>query len=231
MRRVFEADVLRCPRCHASPMRILAGRLSGPPRDVVGVDVHGPVGSQCAAERRHMPIHWVRIFVVIGMGALSLGCTAVESQPMSKPTAEEMARLSIDGGSLSRALDLGAAAALDSSVEALELKLGRGLSEGEAQQVREILRSALAEIVTPDSWEQALAETYRAHFTEDEIEQALEFYRSPVGRKVLEEDALMAQEIEDRVVASFEAQRDEFSAKVDAVLAEIFPATREPETR
>jgi hypothetical protein len=24
MRRVFEVDVLRCPRCHASPMRILA---------------------------------------------------------------------------------------------------------------------------------------------------------------------------------------------------------------
>ena len=67
--------------------------------------------------------------------------------------AQELARFEIENGVLANTLDQGASLALDYSLDALKLELGRELTAEEKLRAREILREALGDVFTPQKWE------------------------------------------------------------------------------
>ena len=81
---------------------------------------------------------------------------------------------------------------------------------------------ALAEILTPERWQQLLVEVYAEGFTAGELRQILAFFETPTGRKVLQTETALSARIESAGDALFEEHLEEFIAHVDARLAEEF---------
>jgi len=174
----------------------------------------------------------------LGLAAsLALLVTACAGQaPADTPEARaEQARivvgLEISGGVLDETLDLGADLAYEQSAQTLALELRRELTEQERERVQAVLRSALAEILTRERFEDALVAVYAAHFTPAELKLAADFYRSPVGTKILATQATVTDEVGKATEAIVEERLDEFIRTVDERLAREFPELAGGETQ
>jgi hypothetical protein len=157
----------------------------------------------------------------------AIGCAGTGATPDSpekrSEIAGELARLSLELGSLNRALDSGADWAWDASAETLEVELGRPLTEEEQAKVRATLRAVLAEFLTAALWQETISRVYAEHFTAAELESILTFYRSPVGRKVLQREAVVQQDVDGGLEGPLEERLEEFIDRVDEELAKAFP--------
>jgi hypothetical protein len=115
---------------------------------------------------------------IIIAGACAPGAPVEEGPEQVAQKARELARLEIDGGVFEAIHDEGAELALDSMTETLKLELQRELTEEEGTRVREIVREALAEVLSEDEWEENLTQAYSGHFTASELETIIAFFRS-----------------------------------------------------
>jgi len=109
------------------------------------------------------------------------------------------------------------------SLETLKIELGRELSDEERATVRRIMRDALAEIITPESWTETVISVCAEHFTAAELHEINHFFQSPAGHKFLGLGGTLSQEINDRADAAFSASIDAFIARVDEELGTAFP--------
>jgi hypothetical protein len=160
---------------------------------------------------------------IIGLSMLlALSCASQDGAGPSRTAEEsaaELARLSVELGSLDDALDRAADWAWGATVDAITLELGREPTEEERTRGRDILRGVIAEFVTPELWKESVARVYAEHFTAGELNEMIRFYDSPVGRKVLS----LESELTDEVDGLFEEALDgetlqAFIARVDEAL-------------
>jgi len=154
------------------------------------------------------------------LGAV-FACAAPETPDSPESRAESaraLARLSLEMGSLDRALDRGAEWAQSASNDALTLELGRELTDEEQARVREILRGVLAEYMTRDVWEEGVVRVYAEEFTAAELDGIVAFYGSPIGRKLLERESALSDLVDDEMDVAFEGRVEEFIGRVDAAL-------------
>jgi hypothetical protein len=85
----------------------------------------------------------------------------------------------------------------------------------------------LAEFLTAELWQETVAKVYAENFTTAELQAIREFYRSPAGQKILSIQRSLDAEVGGAVEAVLEVHSDEFTARVDAALAERFPELNE----
>ena len=105
----------------------------------------------------------------------------------------------------------------------LKLGLGRELAEVEQRRAQQIMREVLADTLTEERFEEAIAGVYARHLTEAELNDLLTFYESPTGQRILSLQVVMEEEIADATEAVIDANVDEFAAEIDRRLAEAFP--------
>jgi hypothetical protein len=162
------------------------------------------------------------LFAVLpGMACVSQSGKAENSGTSTGPAAR-LATLSIELGSLEQRLDGGADLALESSIGTFEQEMGRNATEQEKDQVRAIFRSVLGEFLTPKVWEASLTKVYVAHFSAAEIEELIQFYDSPVGRKVLELDVVLSRELDNAIEEVLDPKMAEFIDRVDEEIEATF---------
>jgi hypothetical protein len=156
---------------------------------------------------------------------LLAGCAGQQAGPSrtADEAAQDLAKLSVELGSLDGALDRAAELGWSSSAATVTLELGRNPTEEEESQVRGILRTVLAEFLTAEVWETTIADVYAQNFTADELQQALDFYNSPVGRKVLELDDELTLQVDDRIGEALDPKLEEFVGRIDQELVQQFP--------
>lgn len=166
------------------------------------------------------------ILTTVLVAALAAACSAPappDTPELRQEKALEVARLEIEKGGLDEALDSGADFALAASLDALATQLGREPSEAEADRVRAILRSALAEILTAETWQQASAAVYARHLTPAELEDIAAFYRSPTGTTLLGLQSRLSADLGDAAEEILGEGQNEFARLVDEALAGEFP--------
>jgi len=158
--------------------------------------------------------------------ALTLACSAPGETPDTPENRAEiagkLATLSVELGSFEDVLDRGADLAWTASADTLTLELGRELTEEEQAQVREVLRAVLGEFLTEELWKETVIRVYADEFTASELASILSFYDSPVGRKVLDLETALTEEVHDSLGDTLDARLDEFIERVDAELATKF---------
>jgi hypothetical protein len=162
---------------------------------------------------------------VLALSALLiLGCSAREATSSRTPeeAAQALADLALELGSLERALDRATTSAWEATEDPLTLELGREPSDDERDWVRGMLRATLAEYLTGDVWREAVTRVYGERFTAAELDQLIEFYRSPLGRKVLSGASELAREVDGAMRERIDAKVEEFITRVDTQLAERF---------
>jgi hypothetical protein len=137
--------------------------------------------------------------------------------------ARTLAGVFVDGGSYDRILDEGAELAESYSVDAMQLELGRTLSDDERAAVRQILHDVLGEFLPQTRMEQILTNVCERNFTAAQLGATIDYFRSPAGVRFLEIQATLAAEIDEQVMAVLGADEDAFADRVDAALAAEFP--------
>jgi len=165
------------------------------------------------------------IVAALALGALFVvGCSTQEAVSSRTPdeAARALADLSLELGSLERALERATTSAWEATEAPLTLELGREPSDEESDWVRGMLHATLAEYLTGDVWREAVTRVYGGRFTAAELDQLIEFYRSPLGRKVLSEAGELARAVDGAMRERIDAKVEEFITRVDTQLAERF---------
>ena len=158
---------------------------------------------------------------------LATGCTAQQDGAGASASAEEAAQkvadLAVELGAYERALDNGSELAWESSVEALTLQLGRELTPDEQAKVKEIFSTVLGEFLTASLWKESVARVYGRNFTVAELDAMIEFYNSPAGRKTLQFEGELADDVDGELRTALDAKIDAFIDRIDEALATEFP--------
>jgi hypothetical protein len=169
------------------------------------------------------------IGTVAVMGLLACAPQAPPDTPeLRMERARALAEMELGaGGSYQKTLDLGASLAAGATADALTVELGRELSDEEASSVHGVMRAAIAEVLPPERWASAAAEIYAAHFSVAELDQAMTFYSSPVGAKIMSLQGTLDDEMGTAVEAIIDVELDTVIGAVDRGLAELFPELAE----
>lgn len=137
--------------------------------------------------------------------------------------ARALTAVEVESGALDEMLDEGAALAREATADMLMLELEREPSEEDLAQLEAVMRAGLAEFLTADLWQEAVAKVYVENFTAAELQATREFYLSPTGQKILSLQRSLDTEIGDAVEAVLAVHSDEFANRIDSALAEKFP--------
>ena len=173
-----------------------------------------------------MDVRFRRSAIVAILILWAAGCAAPPPQDTAESRAagaRAVARIALEGGALDDTLDLGASLALEQASSELAIEIGRDLTAEEEVRVEAVIRSALAEIVTRERFEDAMATVYAVHFSAAELADIAAFFETPTGRKALSVQAAVSSEIGDATEAILEEQIGAFIADLDARLEAEFP--------
>ncbi len=165
----------------------------------------------------------VAMLAVVG---LALGCAApppADSPEVRLELAQQIAQLESAGGALEQTLNLGTALALEPSLVSLGEDLGRETTAEDEAAVEKLLRAALAEVLTAERFEAAVAAVYAEHFTTVELTAILEFYETPAGARVLELQDTLTTEIGDATEAILDENLEAFIGHIDERLLALYP--------
>ena len=136
--------------------------------------------------------------------SLAVGAAVACAQQIVSPTQDQAARTLIRhvwfrSGVIDVMLDQGVRAAEPSLAQLTQLLEQRGgpLTSDERDRVRRALRRALEEALLSRDFEDAGVRIYSRRFSEGELRQLLDFYRTPLGEKVARETAGIMTEFEE----------------------------------
>jgi hypothetical protein len=167
------------------------------------------------------------VFVVM----MAVGCAQpapiADSPEARLEQARALTAVEVESGALDDMLDEGAALAREATADMLMIELEREPSQEDLAQLEAVIREGLAEFLTADLWQETVAKIYAENFTAAELQATKEFYMSPTGRKILSIQRSLDREVGDAVETALEVHSDEFTARVDAALAERFPELNE----
>jgi len=168
---------------------------------------------------------------VVAMSIVAAACAGQVSAPDTPENRLEvavaLATMFAEAGAVDRALSEGAELATESTIPALELDLGRALTDEEKVRLGEIMRGVLGEFLTEDQWVETVGDVLADHFTVGEIDALTKFYKSPAGVRFMELEATLTRDIDDRVGDAFDERFDAFAARVDEELSRSFEGLSE----
>jgi hypothetical protein len=141
--------------------------------------------------------------------------------------ARAITAIEVESGALDDMLDEGAALAREATADMLMLELEREPSAEDLAVLEAVMREGLAEFLTAELWQETVAQVYADNFTAAELRATREFYASPAGSRILSLGRHLDSEVGDAVEAVLDVHNDEFSARIDAALAERFPELQE----
>ena len=171
------------------------------------------------------------VFVAaIGVLAIAAGCgqtVPVDSPENRLELARELTDLEVAAGGYDQMLDDGASIAAEATADSMVLDLGREPTDEEAVAVEAIMREAIAEVLTKDGWREAVAGVYSDHFSAAELAEALGFYRSATGQKILGLGGTLDDEMVATLGAMLASNEAELEAMIDGALMERFPELAE----
>lgn len=165
--------------------------------------------------------------VIVGLGACSQPAPLADSPEARLEQARALTALEVESGALAAMLDEGAALARDATADLLMLELEREPTAEDLADVEAVMRAALAEFLTAELWQETVAAVYAESFTAAEIQEAVAFYGSPTGQKILSHGSALDDAVGDAVEAALGVHYDEFAERVDSALAERFPGLGE----
>jgi hypothetical protein len=158
---------------------------------------------------------------------MAVGCGQAAPIADSPEARLEQARaltaLEVKSGALDAILDEGAALAREATADMLMIELEREPSEEDLAQLEAVMRAGLAEFLTAELWQETVAVVYAENFTAAELQETVAFYTSPTGRKILGLGRTLDEAVGGAVETALEVHSDEFTARIDAALAESFP--------
>ena len=172
--------------------------------------------------RRHLSMVVV-VVTVMGVCACSQPAPLADTPENRLEQARALTAMEVETGALDGMLDEGAALARKATAGMLLFELEREPSEEDLATLEAVMRAGLAEFLTAELWQETVASIYAENFTAAELKDAVTFYGSPAGRKILGLGQHLDKAVGDAVEAALDVHRDEFAARVDAVLAERFP--------
>jgi hypothetical protein len=162
---------------------------------------------------------------------MAVGCgqvAPIEDSPESRlEGARALTALEVESGALDDMLDEGAALARQATADMLMIELEREPSQEDLAQLEAVMRDGLAEFLTAELWQETVAKVYAENFTAAELQETVAFYGSPTGQKILSHGRALDNAVGEAVEAALEVHSDEFTARVDAALAESFPELAE----
>lgn len=168
----------------------------------------------------------MRGMATIGMAALLAlaACAPEKDTPeLRLERAEEVVALEVEHGVFDSALDRGANIALGDSLVALGQQLGRPTTDADKEQLRGILRGALAEFMTKGAWTKVATTVYAAHLTASELGDLATFYRTASGSKLLNVQSALATEMSDAAEKLFAENRESFEKRVGEAVDKAYP--------
>lgn len=143
---------------------------------------------------------------------------AAENDP-----AMELSKLYIQGlNEHQNWLDNVLAVYVESTRGIVEELVGHELTADEESRLRLILKESLQKLVPLSLWEQEMAIVFRRYMSDDEIEEALTFYSTPVGQKLLEIQTKSSAEAGQEIARVFRAGSEELVSEVRARIIEAF---------
>lgn len=163
------------------------------------------------------------VVVVFTVGACSQPATIADSPEARLDQARALTALEVESGALDGMLDEGAALARDATADLLMLELEREPTAEELTAVEAVMRASLAEFLTAELWQGTVAAVYAENFTAAELQEAVAFYGSQTGQKILSHGSALDDAVGEAVETALGAHSDEFAARVDRALAERFP--------
>jgi hypothetical protein len=168
---------------------------------------------------------------VAAMSVLALACAGPASAPDTPDnrlkSATVLAMMFEEAGAVDRARDEGADLATEATIPALELELGRTLTDEEKARVSEIMLGVLEDFLTEDDWVVTVAEILAEEFSVAELDSVIEFFKSPVGMRFLEVEGAVSKKIDDRIGDTLDNRFDAFVLRVDEELAMAFEGLAE----
>jgi len=171
------------------------------------------------------------LIIAVCTVAIATSCAPSADLPDTPELRLEKARVLAqqerEGGGFDETLDRGATFAFESVADALTLELERELAAGERDRVEAIMRAVIAEFLPVDAWENALVQVYAAHFSPAELQATIEFFSSPVGKKIIELQGTIDRQTGDAVDEIIGSRIEEFIQRIDDELAKEFPELAE----
>jgi hypothetical protein len=179
--------------------------------------------------------------VVVGTTLLLAACTAAKPQPMPAPTApgqpghlsrsyERAVReyIGLGAGSYDATTSSLLTSLAGASLPVFEAKLGRRLSDDERTRFQAVWRRSFTETIPRAEFEDAMVPVIAKYLSEDDVNELLRFYHSPVGAKVLRVHAPLSADAAAAARAIFEARRSELQSRFTLELQKEFPEFAPP---
>jgi hypothetical protein len=167
------------------------------------------------------------IFLLATVAGCSQTAPPADTPENRLDLARALTDLEVAAGGYERTLDDGAALAGSATADALVLDLGREPTDEEAEVVEAIMRTAIAGVMTEDAWREAVVGVYAEHFTAPELAEAVDFYKSATGQKILGAGETLDDDVAATLGTMLSSSEAELSVAIDAALAERFPVLAE----
>ena len=104
----------------------------------------------------------------------------------------------------------------------VEDMVGHELTADEEARLRLIFKESLLNLVPESLWEEEMAAVFRRYLSDDEIEEALAFYSTPAGQKLLQVQTESGVEAGRAIAKVFQAGQEEFLAETSTRIMESF---------
>lgn len=128
------------------------------------------------------PVRIVFFALVSLVGSGAFGGTVSERH---NTLAREVVQLVLKHGAFETMMEEAADTAMDVMRVGFQAELGRELTYSENAKIRTAFRRAMSTVYPQKVWEDAVVPLYMKYFDAAEMEQVLEFYKTPLGLKML----------------------------------------------
>jgi hypothetical protein len=160
-------------------------------------------------------------FIVAIFSLTLVGClkTTVEDSPtLRKTLGNELAHMAFSSGLFDVMINQGVEQGSQAVAVNMHRHLGRELTKSEYDKMKFAFREAFLQTYPVSEWEAPVADLYGKHLNAQELTEIIAFYKTPIGKRALELQGLMATEGEKMGIRIVEKKKDQFG---DAFVKEI----------
>jgi hypothetical protein len=162
--------------------------------------------------------------------------TSAQAIPAGAPTREDVLKL-FDLLQITKTMDIAVQAARQQSTDMAEQMIHERAPDATPEQKKQfqaMVDEVLVQALGPDAIKEMLNATipvYQRHLTKADLKAMVDFYSSPVGRKILREQPAMVQESMQAASGIQERIARVVLQKIDQRMEEIVHSEKKPEKR
>lgn len=152
------------------------------------------------------------------LGILAILCVSscrwdkTEDTPQQrKVLALEIVHLVFGNGVFDEIMSQSVEQGMQVMVPNMQIGMGRELTQSEYVKAKRAFEKAFLQTFPQKLWEEPMAEMYTKHFTSDDLQVVLEFYKTPTGITFLKKQATLTSEGAQIGIKLVESRQEEFS--------------------